>query len=119
MKKKKCTRTVACIHTCANPVIRKLSAHMSTAPPLNFSPKPSWFPQELLLNNALQQIVDTWIQSLDDGKIGSVLFLDLSAGFDVINHNLLLKKLERYKFTTNTLNWFRSYMTERYQAVQV
>ena len=69
--------------------------------------------------NALQQMVDTWIQSLDDGKIGSVLFLDLSAGFDVINHNLLLKKLERYKFTTDTLNWFRSYMTERYQAVQV
>ena len=68
---------------------------------------------------ALQQMVDTWIQSLDDGKIVSALFLDLSAGFNVINHDLLLKKLERYKFTTNTLSWFRSYMTERYQAVQV
>jgi hypothetical protein len=56
---------------------------------------------------------------LDEGKIVSVLFLDLSAGFYVINHDLLLKKLERYKFTTNTLNWFRSYMTEHCQEVQV
>ena len=68
---------------------------------------------------ALQQMIDTWIQSLDDGKIVAALFLDLSAGFDVINHDLLLKKLERYKFTTNTMNWFKSYLTDRHQAVQV
>ena len=69
--------------------------------------------------SALQQMIDTWIQSLDDGKIVAALFLVLSAGFDVINHDLLLKKLERYKFTTNTMNWFKSYLTDRHQAVQV
>ena len=64
-------------------------------------------------------MIDTWIQSLDDGKIVAALFLVLSAGFDVINHDLLLKKLERYKFTTNTMNWFKSCLTDRHQAVQV
>ena len=35
---------------------------------------------------ALQQMLDVWLQSLDDNKIVAALFLDLSAGFDVINH---------------------------------
>ena len=70
-------------------------------------------------STALQQMVDTWLQSLDDGKIVSALFLDLSAGFDVINHQLLLRKLHLYKFSTSTMNWFRSYLVGRYQSVQV
>ena len=68
---------------------------------------------------ALQQMMDTWLQSLDDGKIVATLFLDLSAGFDVINHDLLIKKLKIYKFSDTTLSWFRSYLTNRYQSVQV
>ena len=70
-------------------------------------------------STALQQMVDTWLQSLDEGKMVAALFLDLSAGFDVINHELLLKKLEHYRFSRNTINWFRSYLMNRYQAVQV
>ena len=68
---------------------------------------------------ALQQMVDTWLQSLDGGKIVSTLFLDLSAGFDVINHELLLRKLHLYNFSSNTMNWFKSYLKDRFQAVQV
>ena len=64
-------------------------------------------------------MVDTWIQSLDEGKIVSALLLEVSAGFDVINHYLLMKKLEKYKLNNNTLSCFRSYLTERHQAVQV
>ena len=68
---------------------------------------------------ALQQMLDVWLQSLDDNKIVGALFLDLSAGFDVINHELLLKKLHLYKFSANSMNWFRSYLSDRFQAVQV
>ena len=64
-------------------------------------------------------MMDTWLQSLDDGKLVSALFLDLSAGFDVINHKLLLRKLHLYNFSDNTMKWFRSYLIDRYQAVQV
>ena len=70
-------------------------------------------------STALQQMVDTWLQSIDDGKIVAALFLDLSAGFDVINHELLLKKLQLYGFSPNTMNWFKSYLTDRFQAVQI
>ena len=70
-------------------------------------------------STALQQMMDTWLRSLDDGKLVSALFLDLSAGFDVINHKLLLRKLHLYNFSDNTMKWFRSYLIDRYQAVQV
>ena len=43
--------------------------------------------------HALQHIVDIWLQSIDKTKINAALFLDLSAGFDVINLDLLLNKL--------------------------
>ena len=45
--------------------------------------------------------------------------LDLRAGFDVINHPILLEKLKKYGFDSQTLNWFRSYFHERYQRVQI
>jgi hypothetical protein len=48
-------------------------------------------------------MMDTWLQSLDDGKLVSALFLDLSARFDVINHKLLLRKLHLYNFSDNTM----------------
>ena len=36
---------------------------------------------------------DKWFQHLEKGKLADAVFLDTSAGFDVINHFLLLKKL--------------------------
>ena len=70
-------------------------------------------------STALQHMVDTWLKHLEDGEIVAALFLDLSAGFDVINHEILLKKLQLYKFSPNTMSWFKSYLEDRFQAVQV
>ena len=70
-------------------------------------------------STALQQIYDVWMKHLDGGKLTGALFLDLSAGFDVIDHSLLLRKLSHYGFTEETINWFRSYLTGRHQCVQV
>ena len=68
---------------------------------------------------ALQHIMDIWLKSADNGKLSAALMLDLRAGFDVINHDILLKKLAAYGFDENVLSWFRSYLSDRYQCVQV
>ena len=54
-----------------------------------------------------------------DKKRGVVLaLLDLSAAFDTIDHDLLLKTLaDRIGITGNALLWFKSYLTKRTQAV--
>ena len=68
---------------------------------------------------ALQHIIDLWVKSLDCGKLSAALFLDLSAGFDVVNIGLLVKKLAIYKFHEETLKWFESYLNGRKQCVMI
>ena len=70
-------------------------------------------------SSALQHIFDIWLQHLDKGKLSAALFLDLSAGFDVINHELLLLKMKEYNFSEDTISWFSSYLLDRSQCVQV
>ena len=68
---------------------------------------------------ALQHMMDVWLKSIDRGKLVAALFLDLSAGFDVINHDLLINKLQFYKFSEGSIQWFESYLKGRTQSVQV
>ena len=75
--------------------------------------------QNCSTSTALQQMYDIWLQALDDQKMAAVLFLDLSAGFDVVNHSILLRKLRMYNFNNDTLSWFESYLTNRFQSVQI
>ena len=77
------------------------------------------FLQNCSTATALQQILDGWLQHLDNQKLVAGLFLDLSAGFDIINHRILLKKMKQYNFTDSTMEWFSSYLLDRYQCVQV
>ena len=47
------------------------------------------------------------------------MLLDLSAAFDVVNHEILLEKLQLYNFSPETLQWFKSYLSDRSQYVMV
>ena len=68
---------------------------------------------------ALHQIIDTWLQAADSGKLSATLLLDLKAGFDVIEHPVLLAKLKEYGLSDLTTAWFESYLTNRTQCVQI
>ena len=50
----------------------------------------------------------------DDGKLSLFKLLDLSAAFDLVDHNILLKRLERkHGFDGLTLEWFKDYLSDR------
>ena len=43
----------------------------------------------------------------------------MSKAFDSINHDILLAKLENVGVSSSCLSWFKSYLSERYQAARV
>jgi len=47
------------------------------------------------------------------------IFLDLTKGLDLIHHNKLLEKMERYVRRGLAHNWFKSYLEKRFQIVEV
>lgn len=69
-------------------------------------------------NTALTRLIDTWLKEIDNGKIVGTVFLDLKKAFDLVDHNILLKKLELYRFSNLTLKLFASYLNNRKQVVQ-
>ena len=51
--------------------------------------------------------------------MAGVCLLDMSAAFDVVNHQILLEKMKLYGFDENTITWLRSYLTNRRQCVSI
>ena len=68
---------------------------------------------------ALSQLYDFWIRGAEDTELSAALLLDLSAAFDVVDHKILLDKLQLYHFSPKTIAWFQSYLEGRKQIVVV
>lgn len=68
---------------------------------------------------AVYQFTQKILTALENNDIALGVFLDLSKAYDCIDHRLLLCKLERYGVRGNTLEWFRSYLSDRKQKVSI
>ena len=47
------------------------------------------------------------------------MFCDVSKAFDVISHDIMLKKLEHLGFNGVILDWITNYLTDRLQYVEI
>ena len=57
------------------------------------------------------------LKNIDNGEVVGAIFFDLRKAFDVVDHELLLAKLSIYKFSQSSLNWVKSYLTNRKQCI--
>ena len=86
---------------------RRLSVHQSG--------NKTWHSTETSLIHS----TDSILKAIDQKKVTAVILLDMSKAFDSINHSILLDKLEDVGVSSSCLTWFRSYLSERYQAVRI
>ena len=66
----------------------------------------------------LVEVVNHIYKLTDSGKFAAVVSLDLSKAFDSISHTLLLEKLSTLGLSETTLNWVKSYLTNRKQRTK-
>ena len=66
---------------------------------------------------ALVEITEHIKESIDKGKFGCGIYIDLRKAFDTVNQSILFKKMEHYGVRGVLLEWFKSYLTGRNQYV--
>lgn len=56
--------------------------------------------------------LDDWLEAMDRVQFTGAVFIDFRKAFDVVHHEILLKKLHLYGFSDPTLEWFKIYLLE-------
>ena len=68
---------------------------------------------------AVASMLDSWVESIENSEELAVIVLDQSTAYDVIEHNLLIRKLKVLGADENTLKYFKNYLGQRRQSVLV
>ena len=82
-----------------------------------FHPDLHGYRQNRSTQTALLTMYDRWVKAAAAGQVSGAVLLDLSAAFDLVDPDLLIKKLRIYGLDKSSLDWVASYLDDRYQAV--
>jgi hypothetical protein len=70
--------------------------------------------------HALVSMLHSWSRSTDgNGGSTRVMLFDFRKAFDLIDHHLLLQKLETYDLPQWTIDWIKEFLTFRKQRVKL
>ena len=69
--------------------------------------------------HALINLTERIRQSPDEGSFGWGIFVDLKKAFDIVEHKILLHKLENYGIQGICNDWFMFYLSDRKQFVSI
>lgn len=69
--------------------------------------------------NAVMELSNLLLQTVDQKKCATGIFMDLRKAFDVVNHDVLLEVLFKYGVRGKAHELIEDYLRERYQVVQI
>ena len=67
----------------------------------------------------LTEILEEVKESQEKKEMVALMAIDLSAAYDMVNHNLLLEKCRILNFDQKTLNWTRDFLSSRSQIIEI
>ena len=68
---------------------------------------------------AIMDMYSNLIKAIDGKQYSCGVFLDFEKAFDAVNHDLLIEKIEHYGIRGIANEWFKSYLSNRYQKVKI
>ena len=79
-------------------------------------PFQSVFRRKYSCNTALARLTNSWLTAMNKSEVSAVVFLDLKKAFDLVDHDILLKKLAIYLKNSSSLPFFK-YLHNRTQYI--
>ena len=64
-------------------------------------------------------MIDSWLKVINEGDVVGCVLVDFRKAFDLVDHQIHLKKLQCYKFNDSCLSWFESCLFNRTQRVSL
>ena len=68
---------------------------------------------------AISELINDIQNNLENGNLCVAIFLDLKKAFDTVKHEVLLRKLDHIGVRGVAKDWFKSYLSDRCQFVQL
>lgn len=72
-----------------------------------------------MTEQAIKEIAGNLKQAIGNNLCTCVVFLDFCKAFDIVNHAILLNRLEKYGIQRISRSWFTSYLNNRQQYVTI
>ena len=77
------------------------------------------FKQKLSTSHALIHLIDKIREQLDKGNFACRIFVYFQKGFDTVDHQIVIQKLNYYGIRGIANNWLSSYLQNRTQFVSI
>ena len=79
--------------------------------------KPAYLDLQCFQKRIILNMIDLWLNAIDNGQMIGVVLVDFKKAFDLVDHQILINKLEMYGIKDQALSWFKTYLTNRKQQV--
>ena len=114
-------RPISLLPMLSKPIEKHVHRHLNMFLESNnlFYPLQSGFRNRHSCHSSLSHMANSWLTSINKSEMTGALFLDFSKAFDLVSHDLLIKKLKTYHLSADSLSFFKSYLSDRSQYVFV